>query len=47
MHRVKMINSRYIDNPICTKTITKNVQYAIEIALVHFNIITEEQVTKM
>lgn len=40
-----MHSSQSKENAVCKKSVPKNVQYAIEKALVYFKLINEEQVT--
>ena len=47
MHGLQMHSSRSKENAVCKKSVPKNVQYAIEKALVYFKLINEEQVTDL
>lgn len=40
-----MHSSQSKENAVCKKSVSKNVQYAIEKTLVYFKLINEEQVT--
>lgn len=44
---LQLHSSRSKENAVCKKSVPKNVQYAIEKALVYFKLINEEQVAEL
>lgn len=47
LEKAQLLAQIYKENAVCKKSVPKNVQYAIEKALVYFKLINEEQVTDL